>query len=640
MAQGYYTLEEACSIVKMSGEELKHMARRGELRSFQDRGTWRFRIQDIQELARRLGLTSDPDLVLGEAPAPHPTDSPVRGTAKGREAEVFDFSLGGEEDVGIGVDLPGESPSGKSGSKSGPKTPKSAPKSPRPAGTPPGSDSDVRLVAQGSNFELQPDSDVKIVQDAGPPKQVKKKTSGLGGPKSPRPVKPDSGKSKTGLASAPPAADSGVRLVPMDSDSDVKIVGGPPDSGEIGVGRQPPKSSTDSDIRLEQQSKQPPPSDELLTDEINLDELEKKQQQKPKKKAPQVKARPKQPEPQFPAASPFELSEPDVHLPAPSSAEEEKVKPDSSDFDLTPASEKSALDDSSSDFDLTPAKPEASSSDEFRLDLPEDDAVALGERPAQLKGSDSGIRLDNPSDSGISLEQGGEGSDEIEFELSLDAESSTPKPGHPGAPDSDSEFELTLDTGSPLSDSDSEFELTLDDSGGLSPLEEGQSDKDIFTTDLDVPALEEDSGSQAVALTDSDTDLESSDFDLAISDDDIAIDEESGSQVVALDEDEEVDAAAATVARRPARRADQEFADLEEEEIEEEFEEPARAVVKEKLLPAAPWGAMPVALMLPCAIILFLVGLMGFELVQTMSGYRQPGPVTKMIGGLLGQKIQ
>src|SRR5207248_2533781 len=84
-------------------------------------------------------------------------------------------------------------------------------------------------------------------------------------------------------------------------------------------------------------------------------------------------------------------------------------------------------------------------------------------------------------------------------------------------------------------DSDSEFELTLDDSGGLVPLEAEQKAKgegDIFETDFEVPALDEESGSEAVALDESDTDLESSDFDLALEEGDAAGDEESGSQVV------------------------------------------------------------------------------------------------------------
>src|SRR5207244_10131207 len=68
MVQGYWTLQEAAQVLGMPPEDLKQMAQRNQIRSFQDRGTWRFRVQDIQELARQRGVTSDPDLPLGEQP--------------------------------------------------------------------------------------------------------------------------------------------------------------------------------------------------------------------------------------------------------------------------------------------------------------------------------------------------------------------------------------------------------------------------------------------------------------------------------------------------------------------------------------------------------------------------------------------
>src|SRR5262249_1294001 len=210
---------------------------------------------------------------------------------------------------------------------------------------------------------------------------------------------------------------------------------------------------------------------------------------------------------------------------------------------------------------------ELSSSDDFKLEVPEEDEVTLADEKA-LKGQSSGINLGKPADSGISLEQRGDGSDEIEFELTLDAEStpkpskpSTPKPGPKSQSDSDSEFELSLDLDSPKkSDSDSEFELTLDDSSGDQPALAAEAadsgEKDIFETDFDVPALEEESGSEAVAGEDADTELSSSDFELAIGDEDVAVEDESGSQVVALDEEEAVDDAAETVqAKSRGKRA-------------------------------------------------------------------------------------
>src|SRR5205823_10122470 len=208
MVQGYYTLEESAQILGISPDELKQRARKGEIRSFQDRGTWRFRIQDIQELARMTGKGSDPELALGESLTPKPTDSPAPRSPKPQKKadDVFGFSLdpgdSGDQGVNLGADInltPGSS------KKSG-----SAKKLAQP-----GSDSDVRLVGEGSdvNFNVPADSDVKMVQEgtkSGP-------KSGKAGPNSPRPkAAPDQ--------TLPEPADSGVRLVPLDSDSDVRIV--------------------------------------------------------------------------------------------------------------------------------------------------------------------------------------------------------------------------------------------------------------------------------------------------------------------------------------------------------------------------------------------------------------------------------
>jgi len=65
MAQ-FYTLEEAARVLGMNPEELKAKAQHREVRAFMDSGSWRFRVADIDELARRRGLGSDPDLSLSD----------------------------------------------------------------------------------------------------------------------------------------------------------------------------------------------------------------------------------------------------------------------------------------------------------------------------------------------------------------------------------------------------------------------------------------------------------------------------------------------------------------------------------------------------------------------------------------------
>src|SRR6516162_3890709 len=83
MVQGYYTLDEAARILGMDAERLNQMAQKREIRAFADRGTWRFRTQDVEEMARRLGLGSSPDLQLGDAGRSAPSPTPKSGTKLG-----------------------------------------------------------------------------------------------------------------------------------------------------------------------------------------------------------------------------------------------------------------------------------------------------------------------------------------------------------------------------------------------------------------------------------------------------------------------------------------------------------------------------------------------------------------------------
>ncbi len=319
------------------------------------------------------------------------------------------------------------------------------------------------------------------------------------------------------------------------------------------------------------------------------------------------------------------------------------------------------------------------------LELGSDEEVSLGELTGG-KGA-TGINLQDPADSGISLEQ--QGSDEMhlspdtsstakpaaaanaetdsssdfelsvkdddssptegsssEFELSLQEDDASPTEG------SSSEFELSLDAegsdlalddGSsdlvletPASDSDSEFELTLDEGGGLSVEEDAAEDsKDILETDFEVPSLGEDSGSEAVAVDESDTDLESSEFDLALEG------EESGSQVVPLEDVEESDEGAATVQRKAAGVAaveDEEGPEDIGEALDEDLdaepaleEEEAEPAVVAAAAPPAEWGVVVPLASLLCTIVLFLVTLMSFELIQGMWGYHTGNKVSNMI---------
>src|SRR5947208_1654240 len=113
--QQYYTLEEAAQVLRTTPDRVKEMARKKEVRAFQDRGTLRFRGQEIDERARLEGLGSGPDLQLGESTSPRGGGpSTLRPAASGRptthapagDAGVFDLAPGDEDSdrVPIGGD--------------------------------------------------------------------------------------------------------------------------------------------------------------------------------------------------------------------------------------------------------------------------------------------------------------------------------------------------------------------------------------------------------------------------------------------------------------------------------------------------------------------------------------------------------
>jgi len=153
-----------------------------------------------------------------------------------------------------------------------------------------------------------------------------------------------------------------------------------------------------------------------------------------------------------------------------------------------------------------------------------------------------------------------------------------------------------------------------------------------------------------VAL-DEDTDLESSEFDLAIDDMDVDAEDESGSQVVALEDEEDFDLDGAPAPKRKTKLAvvdeeddASEFAGIgpaEGEEEETQLVGAGKGRVQYVEKAPAQWGPMPAMLMLPCMVVLILVGLMGFELVQGMLSYQKTGqgqrpahpPLTKALTG-------
>src|SRR5262249_21558891 len=163
MAQ-FYPLEEAARVLGMSPEDLKSKAQQREVRAFLDGGSWRFRVVDIDELARRRGLGSDPELKLPEIETPTPG-----GSASG----ASEFHLGvANPNLGPGT---GEHPRAETESGSGsdhdilfdetalppnPVTGSSSVIIGMEKGGPVPSDSDVKLVPD--NVHGSSDSDVRL----------------------------------------------------------------------------------------------------------------------------------------------------------------------------------------------------------------------------------------------------------------------------------------------------------------------------------------------------------------------------------------------------------------------------------------------------------------------------------------------
>jgi excisionase family DNA binding protein len=174
MAKKYLTLEEAATMAGVSSDEIKRLREQGELRGFADRGAWKFREEDIEELARRRQPDSSPDVpmydedvdeagssvvVAGDDGSVSDQPTIVRNTSDSDVRLMLDDSFTKSSDPN--VDL-------ASGSDSDVQlVSDSAAKKP----VADDSDSDVKLVGSDSDVQLLPekeqgasDSDVRLLR--------------------------------------------------------------------------------------------------------------------------------------------------------------------------------------------------------------------------------------------------------------------------------------------------------------------------------------------------------------------------------------------------------------------------------------------------------------------------------------------
>ncbi len=206
MAKKYLSIEEAAEILGIAPVELNRVREKGLIRAFADRGTWKFKEEDVEKLARSRQTDSDPEVPLQFAE---------------EESSSADLLFSDDDPLGNEPTIISKSP----------------------AGVDSGSDSDVRLIFDDSIHASESsaggaaddsDSDVKL--------------AGL------KPVTPaDDSDSDVKIAGAKPApaddSDSDVKLAPnlplaagAKSDSDVRLI-----TDEIPVKRG---TGSDSDVRL------------------------------------------------------------------------------------------------------------------------------------------------------------------------------------------------------------------------------------------------------------------------------------------------------------------------------------------------------------------------------------------------------
>lgn len=216
----YLSLEEAAAILKLKTEELIRFREKGDVRGFADRGTWKFKGEDIEELQRRLQPDSNPDVPLITE-----DDDDVLG---GQPTIIKKGRSGSDSDVRL---VPDDKMRGKLTGSSAEIPVRGD------------SDSDVRLAGAKTQELRSSDSDVQLVLPPGKDSD-----------------------SDVSMADS----DSDVRLT--DSNSDVRLA--PPSSSDSDVklverGRK--SASSDSDVSLLPRGAKTPPLDSLDFDDSALE---------------------------------------------------------------------------------------------------------------------------------------------------------------------------------------------------------------------------------------------------------------------------------------------------------------------------------------------------------------------------------
>ncbi len=176
MAKKYLTIEEAAELLGVDTSVLSRMREKGDIRAFADRGNWKFREDDVNELARKRQTDSDPDVPIFKAPEP-----PKSKSHDLEETLMFNAPAGSDSGLELGSEADenlGDQPTivrkggldDLMGSDSDVRLVFDDSLMPDPV-TDDGSsnleqsDSDVRLINSGKSSDEGSDSDVKLVPD-------------------------------------------------------------------------------------------------------------------------------------------------------------------------------------------------------------------------------------------------------------------------------------------------------------------------------------------------------------------------------------------------------------------------------------------------------------------------------------------
>jgi excisionase family DNA binding protein len=577
MAKKYLTLEEAAARLSIPKDELIKLRERGDIRGFADRGNWKFKVDDVEELARTRSADSDPDVPIALDPADSGffgSEEPQRGT--------------GDSSLVLGVDDDDEFGGG--------------------LGT---SDSDVRLVM---DEDISPDvdesgllmggedssSDINLVADEGSDSDVM-----LVGGESDILAVGDADDSSVD-------SDSDVKLVAGDSDSDIKLID-PDSDSDVNLVEA---SDSDSDIQLSPVDESGIDADEatdsdvaLVTDLGGTDSDIRLATDEMRGSDSDVRLMAGDSGSDITLASNYG-SDSDVRLVA-------DVDSEGSDSDVQ-LIDSSSADAKTSDSDIAIISADDSA---IALDMDQDDdagsvlgddsGIALGGGSSITLASESGISLEGPTDSGISLDL------DDEEGITLADDDSGISLGEAG----DSGIALASD----------------DDLGGTMPMMDAVDDDEVAETQFEIPSLSgEESEFDIDAMgDDGDTsvmDLEDSgELDDAVFD----VDADDSGELGGLSDELELDDEYGDEEDLGELDVFEDEGDFEEGfqsgESQGELVIPARAAAVE-----TEWGTGPFVGLIASTTLLAVLGIVMADLVSSMWGWSEPNAVAGSLLGIFG----